>query len=228
MKLAFVGPPAVGKDAVSEHIENKYKILDKAIKKNPNEPWYYWMYASVYDINNEDEKVLYYYEKAISIDSNFTEGHASLARFLYSSDSSKLEKALSHINFAIKYEPFTNYYHIDRGEIYLKMGKYDLAIENANFELTLNDSDPNTAYQLIVKTLNKQNKKNELYEFLRKNDLSQNGFFDTDFGILLGDIYYQMGETQKACNCYNAVGNPFDMMGIKLPVEIEEKIKKCK
>lgn len=212
----------------SETFDNKFKILDKAIKKNPIEPWYYWMYASVYELKNEDKKVLYYYEKAISIDSNFSEGHASLARYLYNSDSTKLNDALTHINLAIKLEPNTSYYHIDRGEIYLKLGKYDLAIEDANFELNLNESDPNNAYQLIVKTLYKQNKKNELFEFLKKNDLSQNGVFDTDFGILLGDLYNQIGESQKACNCYKAVAEPFEMMEEKLPKEIEEKIIKCK
>ena len=212
----------------AETFDNKFKTLDKAIKNNPNEPWYYWMYASVYELNNEDKKVLYYYEKSISIDSNFSEGHASLARYLYNTDSTKLNKALTHINLAIKYEPNTSFYHIDRGEIYLKLGKYDLAIENANFELTLADSDPNVAYQLIVKVLYKQNKKNELYEFLKKNDLSQNGVYGTDFGILLGNLYFEMNENEKGCNCFRAVAEPYEMMGEKLPSEIEQKLKKCK
>jgi tetratricopeptide (TPR) repeat protein len=212
----------------TETYENKFKILDKAIDKNPKEPWYYWMYANVYVQKNDENKALYYYEKALIIDSNFSEGHASLARFLYNADSKNLEKALSHINIAIKAEPNTSYYHIDRAEIYLKLKKYELAIEDANFELTIVDSDPNTAYQIIVKALYEQNKKNELFDLLRKYDLSQNPMFGTDFGILLGDIYYEMGEKEKACNCFRAVAEPYEMMGEKLPEEIDKKIKACK
>ncbi len=213
----------------SETYENKFKILDKEIKKNPNEPWYYWMYASVYELKNDERKALYFYEKAISVDSNFSEGHASLARFLYNADSKNFDKALLHINIAIKFEPNTSYYHIDRAEIYLKLKKYDLAIEDANYELTLVDSDPNTAYQIIIKALNKQNKKNELFELLKKIDLSQSPMLlGTDFGILLGNIYNEMGEKEKACNCYRTVAEPYEMMGEKLPTDIEKKIKACK
>jgi Tfp pilus assembly protein PilF len=61
--------------------KKKIKMIDKAIKKSPNEPWFYLMKASTYELFDSKIAVVNY-EKALSIDSNFSAGHASLARFL--------------------------------------------------------------------------------------------------------------------------------------------------
>lgn len=206
----------------------KFKILDEAISNDPNQPWYYWMYAQAYSMKNEKQKAQEYFEKAITIDPNFSGGHASYARFIYNYDTTNLEKALFHINKAIQLEPVVGYYHIDRGEIYFLLKQYDQALDDANYELTLNDSDPNSSYQLIVKILHSQNKKKELYEYLIKHDLSKLGAFDTDFGILVGNLYDEMGDSDKACICYRTVAEPYEIMEIKMPVDLKQKLKKCK
>lgn len=205
----------------------KFKLLKKAIKENPNEPWYYWMLASTYSLKEDGKNAIKNYEKSIELDSKFTAGHASLARFLTDYDSTQLDKALMHINKAIALEPKTDHFHIDRANIYLKKKDYDLAIKNANMELNLPDPDPYPAYEVIVNALYAQKKQSELTTFLKKTDMSR-GYYGTDFAMLLGSLYEKMKDYEKACNCYRMAAEPYEMMEEKIPANIELKLKNCK
>jgi tetratricopeptide (TPR) repeat protein len=209
--------------------QKKFKKLNKAIKNNPNEPWYYWMTASSYEIMVNDEKTLENYEKALAIDSNFSGGHASLARFLRD-DSTKLELALKHINKAIQIEPKEDYYRNDRGEIYLALKKYDQAIIEADYLLSLSieEFDPMVSYTLKMEILYAQRNKIELKKFLQQHDITNSAnFLGTDFSIVLASLYEEMGEYEKACLLYQAATEPFIMMEEEIPVKISEKLKKC-
>ena len=208
-------------------MKEKFKLLKKAIKENPNEPWYYWMLANTYEFESDTKNVVKYYEKSIELDSKFAAGHANLARYLTGNDSTQLDKALMHINKAIALEPKTDHFHIDRANIYLKKKEYDLAIKNANMELNLPDPDPYPAYEVIVSALYAQKKQTELTSFLKKTDVSQ-GYFGPDFAMLLGGLYEKMNDTEKACNCYRMAAEPYEMMEEKVPVNIELKLKNCK
>jgi len=208
-----------------------FKILDKAIKKNPNDPWYYWIKASVYDIKGEDDKVLENYEKALALDANFSPGHGSLARFMrynYEEDMSKMNIALTHINIAIQLDPEEDYYRIDRGYIYLALKKFDLAEAEADRALSLPQFGLMEAEQLKINTLYEAGKKDELTAFVKKYDLSDEGpMLGTKFATLLASIYEEIGDKEKACNLYNGIAQPYIMMDEKLPENITAKLKKC-
>jgi tetratricopeptide (TPR) repeat protein len=208
-------------------MEEKFKLLKKAIKENPKEPWYYRMLANTYEFESDTKNVVKYYEKSIELDSKFAAGHANLARYLTGNDSTQLDKALMHINKAIALEPKTDHFHIDRANIYLKKKDYDLAIKNANMELNLPDPDPYPAYEVIVTALYAQKKQTELTSFLKKIDVSQ-GYFGPDFAMLLGGLYEKMKDYEKACNCYRMAAEPYEMMEEKIPTNIELKLKNCK
>lgn len=211
--------------------DEKFKMLDEAIEKEPNDPWYYWMKASVYDIKGEDKKVLENYEKALAINPNFSAGHGSLARFLrytYKEDMSKMNTALTHINIAIQLDPEEDYYRIDRGYIFLALKKFDLAEEEADRALTLPQFGMMEAEQLKIETLYASGKKEELTAFVKKHDLSDEGpLLDKNIAILVASIYEEIGDKEKACNLYNGIAQPYIMMDQKIPKDISAKLKKC-
>ncbi|WP_300661480.1 hypothetical protein [Fluviicola sp.] len=210
----------------------KFKILDKAIKNAPNEPWYYWMMASVYDLKGDNDKAIENFEKSLKIDANFSAAHASLSRLLrynYMEDTTKILQALEHINTAIKLEPKEDYYRIDRGYIYLLLGKFDLAENEANYALNLPDFDVMAAEQLKIETLNLAGKKEELKEFVKQHDLSNEGeFLGTNFCLMLASVYEEIGEQNKACKLYHGAAEPYLIMEEEIPEDISQKLKICK
>jgi tetratricopeptide (TPR) repeat protein len=208
--------------------EEKYKILDEAIRTDPKEPWFYWMYAGVYNFQNQNVKAIEYYEKALQIDSNFSAAHASISRHIYSEDNSTLDKALYHINKAINVEPENGMYLLDRGRINKKLKRFDEALMDAKSSLNWEYSDPFSSYQLIAEILHLQNKKEELKSFLQKYDLSKSMHLDFDLGLLFGSLYSEFGDEDKACSCYKLVAEPYEMMEMDMPKELNKVLKKCK
>lgn len=206
--------------------DEKFKMLDEVIEYYPEEPWFLWMKASVYSIMGNDELALENYQKSLELDSNFSGGHASLARFL-SDDTTQLDRALEHINKAIQLEPYAFYYCLDRGEIYFNMKQYDKALEDAEFCLA--NDDPLYSSQLIIEILHAQNKRKELEAFLNDHDLSREGeFLGTNFCLLLASIYEELNENDKACRLYRGAAEPFYIMDEKLPDDLAGKLEKCK
>jgi tetratricopeptide (TPR) repeat protein len=208
--------------------EEKLDLINKEIKKNNKEPWLYWLKAGIYEMMGEDVKTINNYKQAIAIDPNFSGGHASYARYL-TNDSTQWETALIHINKAIEIEPEGFHYHVDRGEIYLLLKKYDLALKDANIEIALPDSDPAPGLILKFKTLYASDAKKELNTFLKENDLSDvTMLMSTDDVIVLATIYDELGEKAKACKCYNSLLENYQMSDLAVPEEIAKRLKKCK
>ena len=205
----------------------QHKLVNKEIKKNPNEPWYYWTLATICDFEGDLKNSLKNYEKSIDLNPNFAAGHASIASFLYYHDSTQLDKAFMHINKAISLEPKAYYVHIDRANMYLMKKEYDLAIKDAKIELSLPDKDVYAAYQVIIKALYAQDKQSELISLLKKIDMT-NGDYDTDFVLLLGSLYEKMNEFEKACKCYKNAAVPYERMKKEMPSNLATKLKNCK
>ncbi|MDD2983674.1 MAG: tetratricopeptide repeat protein [Crocinitomicaceae bacterium] len=203
------------------------KKLDKAIKKEPNEPWYYWMMASFQSIVGKEAEAVKSYEKAIALDPNFSAGHGSLARQLYTGEIPQYDKALVHINKAIQLDPSEGYYFIDRGNIYLAMKDYDRAMQNANLA-SKNQADEIEVARLKIEILHQSGQKEALYQFVKENDLSEEGTsFGTDFMLKLASVYEEMGEKDKACQLYRYAVESFMIFDGKIPEHITEELQKC-
>lgn len=204
------------------------KKLDQAIKKEPNEPWYYWMAAEFQVIMGDDAKAQKNYEKAIAVDPKFSGGYASLARFLAYKDSAQLDNALFNINKALQIEPNDGQYYIDRGSIYLELKEYDKAMRDANYAST-KDADPMRIDRLKIEILYQSGKTNELREFLDQTELSQIGMFiGVDLSIKIATIYEEMGEVGKACEILNGATESYTMFDQEIPNNLQEKLKNCK
>jgi tetratricopeptide (TPR) repeat protein len=207
--------------------KQRAKKLDNAIKKEPNEPWYYWMAAEFQAIMGDDLQAQKSYEKAISVDPKFSGGYASLARFLVYKDSTQLDNALFHINKALQIEPNNGQYYVDRGSIYLELKEYDKAMRDAKSASTLN-ADVIAVAHLKIKILHQASNKEELYQFVKQNDLSEEGSaFGTDFMLMLASVYEEMGEKDTACKLYRYTSEEYAMFDDDIPSHIAEKLKKC-
>ena len=208
--------------------EQKFKKLDQAIKKEPNEPWYYWMKAEFQIIMGQDAEAIQNYEKSISVDPKFDAGHASLARHLYLSDSTQLKKALMHINKAIQLDSNEGYYFIDRGNIYLAMKEYEHAMQDANLA-SKNHADEIGVAHLKIEILHQSGQKEALYQFVKQNDLSEEGTsFGPDFLLMLASVYEEMGEKDTVCKLYHYASESFMLFDDEIPSHLAEKLKKCK
>lgn len=207
--------------------KERSKKLDKAIKIEPNEPWYYWMMASFQTIVGKDAEAVKSYEKAIALDPNFSAGHGSLARHLYTAESPQYDKALVHINKAMQLDANEAYYFIDRGNIYLAMKDYDRAMQDANLA-SKNHADEIAVAHLKFEILHQSGQKEALYLFVKQNDLSEEGTgFGTSFMLKLASVYEELGEKEKACKIYRYASEEYTMFDDEIPSSISEKLKKC-
>ena len=207
--------------------KEKLKLLKKAIKENPNEPWYYVMLADYYKLEKNGKKAVECYEKSIQLDSKFASGYACLATYLYENDSTQLAQALTHINKAILLEPKGWNFHIVRANIYYLMKEYDLAIKNAYMDPIILGGLSQAANEVIVKSLYAQKKEVELTSFIKRADISK-GTYNTEFALLLGGLYENMNDFEKACNCYKTVLENRDLKKLEILKEIKNKLKNCK
>jgi tetratricopeptide (TPR) repeat protein len=207
---------------------DKLKKLDKTIKKNPKDPWYYWMRASTYQQMDDLEAAEKDYRTTFEIDPNFAAGYGSLARMIQYSDETRLKEALDLINKAIELDGQEFYYHIDKGRILLDLQQYDSAMDEAMRVLSNETADIMPAVQLVVKVLIAKEDTEGLNSLLLQNDLTKlGGFMETDFDLLIGDLYLGLGEKEKACTSYRFAVEPYEMFGEEVPENISEKLKGC-
>jgi tetratricopeptide (TPR) repeat protein len=86
------------------------------------------------------------FEECVAIDPKQGAAHYELARIdrIFRND---LESALSHARKAVESDPQNPWYHHEVGDVYLGMGKYDLAVKEYQFVEKLNPDDPNNLYE---------------------------------------------------------------------------------
>ncbi|MFN5983087.1 MAG: hypothetical protein ACK46Y_03375 [Fluviicola sp.] len=183
--------------------DDALKKLDKLIKKNPNDPWVYWMRGvqTFNGIENGEE----YFETALKLDSTFAPAYFSLANCIDATDEISLNKKEYLFTKAIQFCPSDEaYYYIARGEVYLSQKKFDLALKDA-----LNSKEINKEYQigfneLYVQALNGLNMDKELKQFLFETDVFYGGMAIPDFYLLASTLYEKYNMKSRACEGYKA------------------------
>lgn len=216
-----------------------HKKLDKLIKKNPNDPWLYWMKGNVgFSYGPENNK---YFEKAIQLDSTFAAAYYSLAINIFEEDeNSQLKKEVLYTK-AIKYskEPIS-YYFTARSDLYIEMKKFDLALIDAEQARKIEDIDQFEANRVYIYALNGLNRDKDLKAFLFSNDVINGGMAGSDYYILVGSLYEKYKMKNKACEAYTVGLNEIEFMRdmYETPEEFEkaygedfkffqEKLKAC-
>lgn len=219
--------------------EKVHKKIDKLIKKNPNDPWLYWMKGNVgFSLGPENKP---YFEKALQLDSTFAAAYYSLAINISENDENSMLIKEELYTKAIKFskEPFS-YYYIARSDLYIEMKKFDLALADAEQARKMNDIDMFEANRVYIYALNGLNRDKDLKAFLFSNDVIEGGMADSEYYILVASLYEKYKMKNKACEAYIAGKNELEFMREVFEEEeferlfsekmklFNDKIKECK
>ena len=116
------------------------KNYETAFEKEPDNPAYTYNIGNIYLKENNYKKAIFFYEKAITLDSEFADAYNNLAYSLCELKKD-LKKAEEYIKQAIKLNPDNKIYYLDTlGVIYLSQGEIDKAISTYEEALKLSDS----------------------------------------------------------------------------------------
>lgn len=113
------------------------KNYETAFEKEPDNPTYTYNIGNIYLKEDNYRKAISFYEKAITLDSEFADAYNNLAYSLLKMNED-LERALSLAKEAIRLNPENSIYYLDTlGLIYLERGLFDEAVLNFNEALKL-------------------------------------------------------------------------------------------
>ncbi len=220
------------------------KLADKALKKNPKDPWLYWIkgMAQVPGIENTEEEEIRCYSKALELDSSFVAAYSRLAYSMEYSENPDLVKIEYLYTKSLALDSTDMHVRVDRSDFYLKQKRYDDAIADAKKAKQMGAEGYPLwlANKIIITALHEQHKTADLNAFLGVVDPNDGGGpDDPDYQYLLATIYESFGDKQKACAAYRRALSEqefYDSMVEEgeTPQHQEwyktaqEKVKKCK
>ncbi len=203
------------------------KELEKLRKQNPSDPWVYWISGiNCNPVIGQDEAAAFY-RQAIAVDPTFPHAYYNLAQTIEDTTEKARREVIALYTKAVTYDPTLGFAFLGRGEAYLDLKEYDAAMADCKQARKSPNMDFMAVDMLELQILWEQKKKQEALDFLRETDL-YNGIWGTDDGILLAQLYEEIGDKRKACVCYHNAAEPYEMMGEELPEEIAKGLKKCK
>jgi tetratricopeptide (TPR) repeat protein len=199
------------------------KKLAKLRKQNPNDPWIYWISG----INCNNEQAAVFYKQAIAIDSTFPHAYFHLAILNEETTEAALNETIDLYTKAVTYDSTLGYAYLYRGEAYLELGQYDKAVADCELSRKCEDMFQLEVDRVELEILWKQGKKEEAYALARKTNFDD-GMWPTDFEILLGTLYTEIGDRESACAAYRRAEVPYRIREEEIPEEIQKGLNKCK
>lgn len=190
---------------LNSDMESAQKKLERHLKKQPSDPWPYFLMGLTFEPNSEySEAAIPYWEKSLSIDSNFFMAHSYLAmRLASTSDSTDTERISYHFNRAISIDSTDDMTYLNRATFYYNNKRYDEAIADGKHVLTLGGSLCSFAHYTILLCLTEQEKVEELHNYVLVNKLVNcDGIELFEYEYLLGTIYYDLYDHPNACICF--------------------------
>lgn len=182
--------------------DDALKNLDALIKKNPKDPWPYWMRGIITFNGIEDGEE--FFANAIKVDSSFAPAYYNLATCIEPTN----EIAIKQIEFLytkaieLNKDSEINYY-FERGSFYVEQKKFDLALADAKKAKETGDMGDISINQLFVYALNGLNMEKELKQFMIENDVVTGGMYSSDYYILAGSLYEKFRIKTRACEAYS-------------------------
>lgn len=179
------------------------KKLQKLAKKNPKDPWPYWMLGHSVQYTSKNNLTTGYFLKSLEIDSTFATAHYSYAMSLDQESEEKILLIEKHLGKAIQYTPTDNFYYEARGSFFYEQKRYDEAISDSKYALKLNPENSYLPNRTIVQSLYAKGSKDELKTFLKTfNPLAITAPEDPEYFYLLGKIYEEFEDHTNACLSY--------------------------
>jgi tetratricopeptide (TPR) repeat protein len=217
--------------------EKVHKKLDKLIKKNPNDPWLYWMKGNVGYSENPENVLLF--KKSLEVDSTFAPAYYSLASYYLGENQIDANVTEDYYNKAIYYYPEDAFYLASRGSFYLSQNRNEEALRDSYKAFEMNNEAATLAFPTIVYALSDLNKKDELKQFLTKFEVLNYGLEPPFYYIFVGNIYEEFDMHTKACNAYKLglqeiensrilyENSEFEDMFSEQLISLQEKLKAC-
>lgn len=202
--------------------DDALKKIDKLIKKNPKDPWVYWMRGvqTFNGIENGKE----YFETALKLDSTFAPAYFSLATCIDATNEVAIKKIEFLYTKAIELSKDVDYhYYIVRGIFYADQKKFDLALADAKNAKEIENIDI-AVNQLFVYALYGLNMEKELKQFMFENDVVNVPMADFDYYILVGSLYEKFRMKTRACETYSV--GLYETENIRDMYETDEEFEK--
>lgn len=217
------------KKQMYENLDEDWKAeIRHLIQEQPSDPWLYWMMGVAQNLQFHTDSAIYYFEQSIQVDPTFARGYHILGSFYTNMDDENCKKAIDLFSKAIQFDSLNGYYFSDRGAMYFKLKQYDLALSDCKKAITCDEYLSPGPFVIIVKSLLQQNKREELNAFIQQRVfIGSNGFWDTDFDFLMGNLYEENGDPNMACECYTHAIYMLEVMEEAIPPTLLEKRKKC-
>lgn len=203
------------------------KELARMRKKNPNDPWVYWMSGINVSSRSVDEEIVYY-QKAIAVDSCFARAYYNWATVLPATSAEEQQKILSLLVKTTACNPDFGYAYIAKGEIFLIQKNYVDALTAAKNAQNCQQTNLVSAQYIELKALHGLNDKNALHTRLKETNLvNELGFWSPEISLFLGNVYSEMNEPANACLCWNHALEMTNTFGEEPSEELSESLKKC-
>jgi tetratricopeptide (TPR) repeat protein len=202
------------------------KVL-KLLKKDPQDPWLNWMMGESYTLY-DTEKAKEYFEKTIELDSTIGPAYYSLAGML--DDSLDIDQKIGLYSKAIKFDPSFGFSNINRGELYLKKGRSDLAMLDAEAAKKCEFTELIIVDALIIEILNAEGKTKELHALVKNGEYSDKAFlWDQSTIDIVIRVYEELNQPEDVCKICRMIQQELSMFEKDPPPNIQEKIKNnCK
>ncbi len=128
----------------NNQIEEAKKTYHQALKINDKNESIYLGLGVVYAIQKQYDSADYAFKKAIAIKPFLPEGYSNYANFL--DLEGKVDSAVIMFGVAISQNPDAYIPYLNRGRIYYRQQKYDIAIKDLNKALDINHESGETYY----------------------------------------------------------------------------------
>ncbi|HID70637.1 MAG TPA: tetratricopeptide repeat protein [Desulfobacterales bacterium] len=124
-----------------QQIKKGYAILDKALKRYPDNAQIYFEYGLLLEQDGAQKQAIARMEKVLQLEPDHAEALNYLG-YTWADNNINLEKALEYVQRSMRLKPDNGYIQDSLGWVYFRMGKLDQAVQEILKALKLEPSDP--------------------------------------------------------------------------------------
>ncbi len=177
--------------------------LAKMRKKNANDPWIYWISGIAVSDQNVNQEIAYY-QKAIAVDSCFVRAYYNWATVLPTTSEEEMQRVFQLLDRCTSCNSDFGYAYTMKAELYLLQHNYPSALASAKQAATCSQTDLLGANYVELKALYAMNDTITAHARLRElNLVEQLNFWPPPMSVFIGNLYYDMKDTEAACLCWN-------------------------
>jgi tetratricopeptide (TPR) repeat protein len=180
--------PAAGEYALKA-LDNEYKSSD-----------IYYITGLYYSFNNMDDKAIDAYEKCLSLDSQYIDCYAGIARSYLNINNNNLAIKYSETGIALDKSNYRLY--LNEADALNNLKEYEKAVDYYTKSMNLQKPDKETLFKTGICLKSSKNYEKSFDYFQKAIGMDKN-YFDAYFE--LGDAYYKDGKYREAKDCLDEI-----------------------